>query len=120
SDVVSQPSYLNIKDAFPSNFPIPASSDYVLASPRKTYSSCSNDSFVLVPIALPSLSLFHDDPNMKVMHAYYAEESPIAPPSIMPTFPMFNSKEFFLPKELFPPKKRGRDQSSSSTPTIPQ
>nr|GEW09039.1 hypothetical protein [Tanacetum cinerariifolium] len=34
--------------------------------------------------------------------------------------PMFNSQEFFLPKELLPPKKHGRDRSSSSTPTLPQ
>nr|GEX09713.1 hypothetical protein [Tanacetum cinerariifolium] len=34
--------------------------------------------------------------------------------------PMFNPQEFFVPKELLPPKKRGRDQSSSSTPTLPQ
>nr|GEV69903.1 putative reverse transcriptase domain-containing protein [Tanacetum cinerariifolium] len=30
------------------------------------------------------------------------------------------SQEFFLPKELLPPKKSGRDRSSSSTPTLPQ
>nr|GFB52791.1 hypothetical protein [Tanacetum cinerariifolium] len=53
-------------------------------------------------------------------HAYYAKESPIPPPTIVPPFPMFNSQEFFLPGELLPPKKRGRNQSSSSTPTIPQ
>nr|GEU34961.1 putative reverse transcriptase domain-containing protein [Tanacetum cinerariifolium] len=28
--------------------------------------------------------------------------------------------EFFLPEELLPPKKRGRDRSSFSTPTLPQ
>ncbi|GJT05286.1 hypothetical protein Tco_0839748 [Tanacetum coccineum] len=44
---------------------ISASPDYVLASPGKTYSSSSNDSFGLVPIASPTLSLFHDDPFMK-------------------------------------------------------
>ncbi|GJT81654.1 hypothetical protein Tco_1055996 [Tanacetum coccineum] len=33
---------------------------------------------------------------------------------------MFNSQEFFLPKELFPLKKRGHDRSSSSTSTLPQ
>nr|GEU90117.1 hypothetical protein [Tanacetum cinerariifolium] len=27
---------------------------------------------------------------------------------------------FFLPEELLSPKKRGRDRSSSSTPTLPQ
>ncbi|GJW42805.1 hypothetical protein Tco_0071604 [Tanacetum coccineum] len=71
----------DIEDAFSSNFPdyVPASPDYVPASPGKTYSSFSNNSFGLVPIASPTLSLFHDDPFMKVMQAYYAKESPIPP-----------------------------------------
>ncbi|GJW80127.1 hypothetical protein Tco_0144102 [Tanacetum coccineum] len=57
----------NIEDAFSSNFLdyIPASPDYSPASPGNTYSSSSNNSFGLVPIALPTLSLFHDDPYMK-------------------------------------------------------
>nr|GEV30263.1 putative reverse transcriptase domain-containing protein [Tanacetum cinerariifolium] len=102
----------NIEDAFSFNFPdyIPASSDYVPASSGKTYSSSSNNSFGLVPIASPTLSLFHDDPYMKVMHAYYAKESPIPPAIIMPPSPMlspmFNPQEFFLPEELLPPKKQ--------------
>nr|GEY40203.1 putative reverse transcriptase domain-containing protein [Tanacetum cinerariifolium]GEY56686.1 putative reverse transcriptase domain-containing protein [Tanacetum cinerariifolium] len=110
----------NIEDAFSSNFPdyILASSDYVPASPRKTYSSSSNNSFGLVPIASPTLSLFHDDPYMKVTHAYYAKESPIPPPIIMPPSPMlspmFNSQEFFHPKELLPPKKRRPSAASAS------
>nr|GEY55474.1 uncharacterized protein [Tanacetum cinerariifolium] len=56
----------NIEDAFSSNFPdyLLASPNYVLASLGKTYSSSSN-LFGVVPIALPSLSLFHDDPYMK-------------------------------------------------------
>ncbi|GJY64290.1 hypothetical protein Tco_0465750 [Tanacetum coccineum] len=33
---------------------------------------------------------------------------------------MFNPQEFFLPKELLPLKKRGRDRSSSSTSALPQ
>ncbi|GJU74705.1 hypothetical protein Tco_1266110 [Tanacetum coccineum] len=116
----------NIEDAFSSNFPdyIPASPDYVPASPGKTYSSSSNNSFGLVPIASPTLSLFHDDPYMKVMQAYYAKESPIPPPTIVPPSsmlsPMFNPQEFFLPEELLPLKKRGRDRSSSSTSALPQ
>ncbi|GJT56916.1 reverse transcriptase domain-containing protein [Tanacetum coccineum] len=111
-----------IEDAFSSNFPnyIPASPDYVPASPRKTYSSSSNNSFGLVPIASPTLLLFHDDPFMKVMHAYYAQESPIPPPTIVPPSSMFNPQEFFLPEELLPLKKRGRDRSSSSTSALPQ
>ncbi|GJV40005.1 hypothetical protein Tco_1418445 [Tanacetum coccineum] len=116
----------NIEDAFSSNFPdyISASSDYSPASPGNTYSSSSNNSFGLVPIASPTLSLFHDDSYMKVMQAYYAKESPIPPPTIVPSSlmlsPMFNLQEFFLPEELLPPKKRGRDRSSSSTSTLPQ
>nr|GEV90594.1 reverse transcriptase domain-containing protein [Tanacetum cinerariifolium] len=66
----------NIEDAFSSNFPdyLPASPDYVPASPGKTYSSSSN-SFGVVPIASPSLSLFHEDPYMKVMQAYCHDQS---------------------------------------------
>ncbi|GJU90232.1 hypothetical protein Tco_1302655 [Tanacetum coccineum] len=76
----------NIEDAFSSNFLdyIPASPDYFPALPRNTYSSSSNNLFGLVPIASPTLSLFHDDPYMKVMQAYYAKESPIPPPTIVP------------------------------------
>nr|GEX94900.1 hypothetical protein [Tanacetum cinerariifolium] len=92
----------DIEDDFSSNFPdyIPASSDFT------------------------NSSLFYDDPFMKVMHAYYAKESPIQPPAIMPPSlllsPMFNPQEFFLPEELFPPKKRGHDRLSSSTSALPQ
>ncbi|GJY22133.1 hypothetical protein Tco_0394699 [Tanacetum coccineum] len=88
----------DIEDVFSSNFPdyIPASPDYSPASPGNTYSSSSNNSF----------------------------ESPIPPPTIMPPSlmlsPIFNSQEFFLPEELLPLKKRGRDRSSSSTSTLPQ
>ncbi|GJV71912.1 hypothetical protein Tco_1491907 [Tanacetum coccineum] len=92
--VMSSPNHptSNIKDAFSSNFPdyIPASPDYSPASPGNTYSSSSNNSFGLVPIASPTLSLFHDDPYMKVMQAYYAKESPIPPPTIVPPSPMLS------------------------------
>ncbi|GKC47927.1 hypothetical protein Tco_1065649 [Tanacetum coccineum] len=106
----------DIEDAFSSNFLdyIPASPDYVPASPGNTYSSSSNNSFGLVPIASPTLSLFHDDPYMKVMQAYYAKESHIPTPTIMPPSsmlsPMLNSQEFFLPEELLPLKKQGQDK----------
>ncbi|GKB30136.1 hypothetical protein Tco_0869537 [Tanacetum coccineum] len=103
---------------------IPASPDYVPASPGNTYSSSSNNSFGLVPKASPTFTIFHDDPYMKVMQAYYAKESPIPPPTIVPPSPMlspmFNPQEFFLPEELLPLKKRGRDRSSSSTSALPQ
>nr|GEU71144.1 hypothetical protein [Tanacetum cinerariifolium] len=111
----------NIEDAFSSNFLdfIPASPDYVPASPRKIYSSSSN-SFGIVPIASPSLSLFHDDPYVKVMHVYYAKKSPIPPLIITPPSSMPKPHEFFLPEELLSPKKQRHDQSSSSTSILPQ
>ncbi|GJR54163.1 reverse transcriptase domain-containing protein [Tanacetum coccineum] len=109
---MSSPNHLTsgIEDTFSSNFPdyIPASSDYVPASPGKTYSSSSNNSLGLVLIALPTLSLFLDDPYMKVMQAYYAKESPIPPPTIMPLSPMLSA--------IMPHKRT----STSAAPTITQ
>ncbi|GKC98564.1 reverse transcriptase domain-containing protein, partial [Tanacetum coccineum] len=98
---MSTPDYptSNLEDAFSSNFPNyipPASPDYVPASPGKTYSSSSN-SFGIVPLASPTLSLFNDDdPYMKVLQAFYTEKSPIPPPIIIPPKP----KEFFLPNDI--------------------
>ncbi|GJY42346.1 hypothetical protein Tco_0429616 [Tanacetum coccineum] len=116
----------DIEDAFSSNFLdyIPTSPDYVLASPGKTYSSSLNNSFGVVPIVSPTLSLFHDDPYIKVMHAYYAKESPIPPPTIVPPSTMlslmFNPLELFLLEELLSLKKQGHNQSFSSTSALPQ
>ncbi|GJV85108.1 hypothetical protein Tco_1525006 [Tanacetum coccineum] len=116
---MSSHNHPTIEDAFSSNFPdyIPISSNYVPASPGNTFSESSNDSAGLVPIASPILSLFHDDPYMKVFHAY---ATLILPSTIVPSSPMFNPQEFFLPEELMPLKKRGRDRSSSATSTPPQ
>ncbi|GJW94723.1 hypothetical protein Tco_0174395 [Tanacetum coccineum] len=85
----------NIEDAYSSNFPnyLSASPDYFPASPGKTYSSSSN-SFGVIPLASPTLSLFHDDPYMKVMQAYYTKKSPIPPPTIIPQSSMLNPRYF--------------------------
>ncbi|GJV73661.1 putative ribonuclease H-like domain-containing protein [Tanacetum coccineum] len=72
------------------------SSDYVLASPAKTYSSSSNNSFGLVPIASPTLSLFHND-------SYYAKESPIPPPTIRPL------------SSIMPPKRTSTSEAPAMT-----
>ncbi|GKC97165.1 hypothetical protein Tco_1167440 [Tanacetum coccineum] len=99
----------NLEDAFSSNFPnyVPlVSPDYVLASPGKTYSSASN-LFGIAPLASSTLSLFPDDPYMKVLQAFHTKKSPIPPPIIIPHKP----QEFFLPEGLLSPTK-----SSSSTP----
>ncbi|GKC22155.1 hypothetical protein Tco_1024305 [Tanacetum coccineum] len=64
----------DIEDAFSSNFPdyIPASPDYFPASPGNTFSESSNNLSSLVPIASPTLLLFHNDPYIKVMQSYDA------------------------------------------------
>ncbi|GJU98661.1 hypothetical protein Tco_1327932 [Tanacetum coccineum] len=103
----------NLEDAFSSNFPNyvpPASPDYIPTSPGKTYSSASN-SFGIVPLTSPTLSLFPDDPYMKALQAFYTEKSPIPSPIIIPP----KTQEFFLPEGLLSPTK-----SSSSTPFQPQ
>ncbi|GJX23009.1 hypothetical protein Tco_0227454 [Tanacetum coccineum] len=108
----------NIKDAFSSNFPnyLPlASPDYILTLRGKTYSSSSN-LFGIVPLASPTLSLFHDDPYMKALQAFYTKKSPIPPPTIIPPSSIPKPQEFFLPKELLSPKKQGRSSSTSSLP----
>nr|GEV81230.1 hypothetical protein [Tanacetum cinerariifolium] len=116
SDVFSQQLYFDVEDAFSSNFLvyILASSDYGFLGlcPSFTRKYCfesSNNLSGLVPIASPTLSLFHDDSYMKVMHAYDAiipPQVPIPLPIIMPLSlmlsPMFNHQEFFLPEELLP------------------
>ncbi|GKC24034.1 hypothetical protein Tco_1026184 [Tanacetum coccineum] len=109
----------NMEDAFSSNFPnyLPASPDYIPTSPGKTYSSSSN-SFGIVPLASPTLLLFHDYPYMKVLQAFYTEKSPISPATIIPPSSIPNPREFFLSEEFLSPKKLGR--SSSSTSSLPQ
>nr|GEU90250.1 putative reverse transcriptase domain-containing protein [Tanacetum cinerariifolium] len=112
----------NLKHAFSSNIPNylpPASPDYIPASPGKTYSSSSN-SFGNVPLVSPTLSLFHDDPYIKVLQAFYTENSSIPPPIITPPSLMPNPQELFLPEDLLSPKKQGHDQSSSFTSSLPQ
>nr|GEX87126.1 reverse transcriptase domain-containing protein [Tanacetum cinerariifolium] len=123
------PSDSDIKNAFSStNTPVytPATPDYFLASPRNTSPDSLNN---LTRDLLASLSFlpFHDDPYMKVMQAYDVtnNELPILPqaliaaPTIFPPSPMLspllNSRDFFRPEEILPPKKQARSQSSSST-----
>nr|GEV74191.1 reverse transcriptase domain-containing protein [Tanacetum cinerariifolium] len=111
----------DIEDAFSSNSLnyTSASPDYSPASPGNTPYESSNNSFILVPIASPTLLLFHDDPYMKVMHAYYGKELPIPPLIIVPPSLMlsaiFNPQEFFVPEELLPPKEQVNYLTSSST-----
>nr|GEV02135.1 reverse transcriptase domain-containing protein [Tanacetum cinerariifolium] len=83
----------DIEDAFSSNSPnyTPALPDYSPASLRNTLSKSTNNSYGLVSTASPTLSPFHDDPYIKVMHAYDAiipPQVPIPPPTIVPPPPI--------------------------------
>ncbi|GJX87203.1 hypothetical protein Tco_0339217 [Tanacetum coccineum] len=64
-----------------------------------------------------TISPFHDDLYMKVMQAYNAtnnkspiplSQDPIAPPTVLPpslvlpSSPLFDPRDFFLPKEILP------------------
>ncbi|GJS81803.1 hypothetical protein Tco_0748344 [Tanacetum coccineum] len=130
------PSDYDVEDAFSSTHSpdyTPASPDYFPASPGNTSPDPSDDlsKYLLASLAI---SPFHDDPYMKVMQAYNATsnespippQAPIAPPTVLPPSPvlplssMFDSRDFFLPKEILPPKKRARSRSSSSTSALPQ
>nr|GEU72684.1 reverse transcriptase domain-containing protein [Tanacetum cinerariifolium] len=73
----------DIEDDFSSNSPnyTLASLDYSSASPRNASSKSSNNSYGLVPIVLPTLSLFHDDPYIK---DFYSRNNPQGYPSSSP------------------------------------
>ncbi|GKF93066.1 hypothetical protein Tco_0279785, partial [Tanacetum coccineum] len=106
----------NMEDAFSSNFSnyLSASPDYILTSPGKTYSSSSN-SFGIAPLASPTLSIFHDNPYMKALQAFYTKKLPIPLPTIIPPSSIPNPQELFLPEEFHSPKKQGRSSSSTSS-----
>ncbi|GKD81490.1 hypothetical protein Tco_1348329, partial [Tanacetum coccineum] len=114
NDVFSRPSYFQYGGCLFLKLPKLSSSGFSGLYPDfigKTYSSSSN-SFGIVPLASPTLSLFHDDPYMKALQAFYTEKSPIPPPTIIPPSLIPN------PQEFLSPKKQGR--SSSSTSSLPQ
>nr|GEX24496.1 hypothetical protein [Tanacetum cinerariifolium] len=106
----------DVDDAFSStHFP-----NYFSASPENTSPDPSND-LTKDLLASLAISLFHDDPYMKVMHAYNAtsNESPIPLPRaliapstdlpsspVLPLSPMFDPQDFFLPKEILPPREQ--------------
>ncbi|GKA82905.1 putative reverse transcriptase domain-containing protein [Tanacetum coccineum] len=92
--------------------------EYKLPNPSDDLSKYLWASLAILPI--------HDDPYMKVMQADNATsdespippQAPIAPPTalppspVLPLSPMFDSQDFFLLKEILPPKKRAYYRSS--------
>ncbi|GJR25789.1 hypothetical protein Tco_1102021 [Tanacetum coccineum] len=104
----SIPSDYDVEDAFSSTN---AFTNYIrlhklsLGTPGNISPDSSDD---LTKDLLSSLSIspFHDDPYMKVIQAYDAIPPPqviIALPAIVPPS-MFDSRHFFPPEEISPPK----------------
>nr|GEY90036.1 hypothetical protein [Tanacetum cinerariifolium] len=114
-----------IEDAFSSNFPIPAYSDYFPATPRNI-SSDFLENYKNEEI-LPVFSPFYNNLYLKDMQAFCAKELPISPPdpitppiiltpsTVLPPSLLFDPRYFFVPEELLSPKKQIRPPSSSST-----
>nr|GFC35232.1 hypothetical protein [Tanacetum cinerariifolium] len=101
SDVVDAFSSTNILNY------TPASPNYSSASPGNTFSDPLENLTQNLLVAL-AISPFHDDPYMKVMQAYNVElpiQAPIAPHPSLVLSPKFDSRDFFLPKEILPPQK---------------
>nr|GEY71382.1 hypothetical protein [Tanacetum cinerariifolium] len=100
----------NVDDAFSStNIPNYTSAlpNYSPASPGNTFSDLLENLTQNLLAALAILP-FHDDPYMKVMQAYNAElpiQAPIAAPPSPVLSSQFDSRDFFLPKEILPPQK---------------
>nr|GEU77593.1 hypothetical protein [Tanacetum cinerariifolium] len=96
------PSNFDVEDAFSSTH----SPDYFPSSSGKTSPDPSND-LTKDLLALLAISSFYDDPYMKVMQAYNA--------TMLPLSPMFDSQDFFLSKEILPPRKQTHFLSLSYT-----
>ncbi|GKC63032.1 reverse transcriptase domain-containing protein [Tanacetum coccineum] len=104
------------------------SSDYFSASSESSsFNSLENSTDNIIP---PVFSSFYNNPCLKDVQAFYANELPISPPdpitspailtpsSVLPPSLLFDPRCFFVPEELLPPKKRICSPSSSST-TLP-
>ncbi|GJR31001.1 hypothetical protein Tco_1107233 [Tanacetum coccineum] len=128
--MISSPnrSTFDIEDAFSSinilNYTL-VSSDYFPASAgSSSFNSSENSKDNIIP---PVFSSFYNNPCLKDVQAFYANElpisssNPITPPAILTPSPilppslLFNPRYFSIPEELLPPKKQIHSPSSSST-----
>ncbi|GJW71124.1 putative reverse transcriptase domain-containing protein [Tanacetum coccineum] len=99
------------------------SSDYFPASAGSSSFNSSENSNIIPSVISP----LYNNPCLKDVQAFYAKElpisspDPITPPAILtpslvlPPSLLFDSRYFFVPEELLPPKKQIHSPSSSST-----
>ncbi|GKE11866.1 hypothetical protein Tco_1415417 [Tanacetum coccineum] len=115
----------DVEDTFSSTHSpdyIPALSDYSLASPGNTSPNFSDDLTKDLLSSL-SISLFHDDPYMKIIQAYdtipplqvIITLPAVLPPSLVLSLsPMFDSRDSFPSEKISPPKDTETPISPSS------
>ncbi|GJS39488.1 reverse transcriptase domain-containing protein [Tanacetum coccineum] len=119
-DAFSSMNILNYTSVSPDYFPASAGS--------RSFNSSENS---IDNIILPVFSSFYNNPYLKDIQAFYANElpisspDPITPPAILtpsPVLPpslLFNPRYFFVPEELLPPKKMPPKRTSTfETPII--
>ncbi|GJZ44515.1 hypothetical protein Tco_0591770 [Tanacetum coccineum] len=118
----------DLKDAFSSmnilNYTSVSSNYFPASSGIISFNSSENSTDNMIP---PVFSSFYNNPYLKNVQAFYANElsisspDPITPPAILtlslilPPSLLFNPRYFFIPEELLPPKKQIHSPSSSST-----
>ncbi|GKE56016.1 hypothetical protein Tco_1495201 [Tanacetum coccineum] len=92
----------DVADAFSStNIP-----NYASASPN--YSPDSSENLTQNILASLAISPFPDDPYMQAYNAELPIQAPITPHPSLVLSPQFDPRDFFLPKEILPPRKRAR------------
>ncbi|GJR15361.1 hypothetical protein Tco_0798013 [Tanacetum coccineum] len=90
---------VDVEDAFSStNTP-----NYTLASPDYSPASPGNTS------PNPSDDLSNNESPISLPQAPTVPPTVLPPSPVLPLSPMFNSRDFFLPKEILPPKKRAHE-----------
>ncbi|GJR60880.1 reverse transcriptase domain-containing protein [Tanacetum coccineum] len=106
----------NKEDAFSSNFPnyLPASLDYIPTSQGKTYSSSSN-SFGIIPLTSPTLSLFMDASFHEACKTFYTENH-FPPPIYFTSLQYLKPRFFYLKRTSVTKITRSRSSSTSSIP----
>ncbi|GJX25669.1 reverse transcriptase domain-containing protein [Tanacetum coccineum] len=104
------PSDFDVEDAFSStNTP-----DYTSASPNYSPALSRNTS------PDPSDDLTNNESPIPLPQVPTVPPTVLPPSQVLPLSSMFESRNFFLPKEILPPKKRARSRSSSSTSALSQ
>ncbi|GJX66857.1 hypothetical protein Tco_0302584 [Tanacetum coccineum] len=70
--------------------------------------------------AMQAYNATNDESHIPLPQALIAPPTVLPPSLVLPLSPMFDSRDFFLPEEILPSRKRARSRSSSFTSALPQ